>query len=144
MKTITRYKFRYATQKCARHNTMQIHKACANRQKELYIDQCFRSLLDLLHESRLISEKKGSIIQSLELNTFKLQLLAHENNNSLPQTQKTISFRFPAQAFVCVDRRFSNLLYLSNCLWIVISIAKQRTLPQKINNCDHITPLNLF
>ena len=133
MKTITWYKFRYATQKRARHNTMQIHKASANRQKELYIDQCFRSLLDLLHESSLI-KKKVNIVQSLELNTFNLY--AHENNKGLPQTQKTISFRFPAQAFVCVDGRFSNLLYLSNCLWIVISIAKQRTLPQKINNCD--------
>ena len=57
MKTFTWYKFRYATQKRARHNTMQIHKASANRQKELYIDQCFRSLLDLLHESSLIKEK---------------------------------------------------------------------------------------
>ena len=86
---------------------MQIHKACANRQKELYIDQSFRSLLDLLHESSLIKEKVN-IVQSLELNTFNLY--AHENSKGVPQTQKTISFRFPAKAFVCIDCRFSNLL----------------------------------
>ena len=136
MKTITTYKFRYATQKRVHHNIMEIHKACANRQKQLYIDHCFRSLLDLLHEGNLIKEKVN-IIQSLEFNTFNRY--SHENNKGLPQTQKTISFRFPAQAFVCVDCRFSNLFYLSNCQWIVITIAKQRTLPQKINNCDHVT-----
>ena len=135
MKTNTRYKFRYATQKRAHHNIMEIHKACANRQKKLYIDQCFRSLLDLLHEGNRIKEKVN-IIQFLEFNTFNRD--AHENNKGLPQTQKTISFRFPAQAFVCVDCRFSNLLFLLNCLWIVMTIAKQRTLPQKINNCDHV------
>ena len=77
---------------------MQIHKACANRQKELYIDQCFRSLLDLLHECSLIKEKVN-IIQSLELNTFNRYV--HENNKGLPQTQKKYIISF-SRAGVCM------------------------------------------
>ena len=83
MKTITRYKFRYATQKHAHHNIMQIHKACANWQKQLYIDQWFRSLLNLLHEGNLIKEKVN-IIQSLEFNT--VNRYSRENNKGLLQT----------------------------------------------------------
>ena len=62
------------TSQCAVHTSTAIY---------YHIDQCFRSLLDLLHEGSLI-EEKVNIIQSLELNTFNRY--AHGNNKGLPQT----------------------------------------------------------
>ena len=90
MKTITRYKFRYSTQKREHHNIMQIHKACANRQKQLYIDQCFRSLLDLRHESNLIKEKVNIInnnnnnrnVLGAHLKNLNALTINNNNNNS--------------------------------------------------------------